>query len=217
MLKKTLIDNVTPVSITSSTDATPIVITATAHGFNTGDRAYIYGHTTNVAANGIYKVTKVTANTFSLQGEFSGSDVAGSGAGAGGATGFCMKAPLALNAEKFDTFVLQIDTSGSATATVKAAISQGRGGLVVTPRYDFPNFGATVSNSNPYTFAGLVDLDTQSGIIAGSTGVSAAGTDIHKTYEMNISVTKFLTAMVTAWTAGAITVTATLAKTGVDI
>lgn len=67
-----------PVSIVSSTNATPIVVTATAHGLLTGDVATIAGHTTNTAANGTWVVTKLTADTFSI---------AATGNGIGGATG----------------------------------------------------------------------------------------------------------------------------------
>ena len=74
----TLFDSVTPVAITSSTDATPIVVTATAHGLKTGQRVLIYGHTTNIAANGIFVVGAVTANTFGLTDEITGANVAGS-------------------------------------------------------------------------------------------------------------------------------------------
>src|SRR3990167_1153215 len=68
-------------ALVSSTDATPIVVTMTAHGFKTGDTIKISGHTVNVAANGTWVITKVDANSFSLD-----SSV-GSGAGAGGADG----------------------------------------------------------------------------------------------------------------------------------
>ena len=70
--------------ITSSTDATPIVVTSTAHGLSDGTRIRIFGHTTNVAANGSFYVDSTGANTFAL---YSNSGltvpVAGSGAGAG--------------------------------------------------------------------------------------------------------------------------------------
>lgn len=55
-------------SITSATNATPIVITATAHGFNTGDKVYITGVLGNTAANGTWVITRLTADTFSLNG-----------------------------------------------------------------------------------------------------------------------------------------------------
>lgn len=75
------IDN-TSLNISSSTDATPIVITtATDHELATGDSVYITGHTVNTNANGNWTITVVTPTTFSL----TGSTL--TGAGAGGATG----------------------------------------------------------------------------------------------------------------------------------
>src|ERR1035437_8628694 len=91
----TLYSAVTPVAVTSSTDATPIVVTATAHGLVTGDRVLIVGHTTNIAANGIFKVTVVSSSTFNLLDELTGASVAGSGAGSG-SSGLLVKAPPVL-------------------------------------------------------------------------------------------------------------------------
>ena len=54
-------------SITGATNATPIVITSTAHGLITGDRVTIVNVGGNTAANGTWTVTLVSANTFSLQ------------------------------------------------------------------------------------------------------------------------------------------------------
>ncbi|KKL83251.1 hypothetical protein LCGC14_1976640 [marine sediment metagenome] len=70
-------------NIVSSTDATPISIESTGHGFITGDKINISGHETNVAANGTWIITKTDVNNFTLD------DSVGSGAGAGGATGTC--------------------------------------------------------------------------------------------------------------------------------
>ncbi len=77
-----------PVAIVSSTNATPIVVTATAHGLSTGDRVYINGHTTNTNANGNHYVVRLTADTFSLN-TISGSNVVTpvAGNGVGGGTG----------------------------------------------------------------------------------------------------------------------------------
>ncbi len=64
--------------ITSSTDATPIVVTlAAGHGYLVGDSVTIAGHTTNVAANGTFVLSAVSATTVTLTGSV------GSGAGAG--------------------------------------------------------------------------------------------------------------------------------------
>ena len=66
-------------SITSSTNASPIVITLASHGYATGDTVVITGHTTNTNANGTWEIISVTSGTFSLTGS--------TGNGVGGATG----------------------------------------------------------------------------------------------------------------------------------
>lgn len=55
-------------SITGATNASPIVITSAAHGLTTGARVTITGVGGNSAANGTFVITKVTADTFSLDG-----------------------------------------------------------------------------------------------------------------------------------------------------
>jgi len=209
MFKKqeiTLYDAVTPVAIVSSTNATPIVVTATAHGFTTGDRVLIYGHVTNTKANGIYKVTVVTANTFQLQDEITGANIAGNGIG--GATGIVVKAPPVLLVSDFRSLNFQVFTEGTATTTLKVAGSLGKPSTQQSsPRYDYPNIGATVIPANPYTFMQIVDLDTNSPL-DGATGIVVAGTDIAKNYEVNINVTKYITVFPITWSAGKITIKA---------
>ncbi len=68
--------------ITSSTDATPIVVTAVAHDLQTGDGVIIAGHATNDALNASHLVTVTGVDTFSVQ-DLSGANVAGTGGGAG--------------------------------------------------------------------------------------------------------------------------------------
>jgi hypothetical protein len=55
-------------SITSSTNATPIAITCTAHGYSTGDTVVVTNHTVNTNANGTWEITVTGANTFTLDG-----------------------------------------------------------------------------------------------------------------------------------------------------
>lgn len=66
-------------TITSSTNATPIVITRASHGYANGDTVIITGHTTNTNANGTWKVANQATNTYELEGSV--------GNGVGGATG----------------------------------------------------------------------------------------------------------------------------------
>jgi hypothetical protein len=76
------------VNIESSTDATPIVIqTFSAHGFTNGsgnptDTVEIEGHLVNTNANGVWQITVIDATHYALDGS------TGTGAGAGGATGY---------------------------------------------------------------------------------------------------------------------------------
>jgi len=66
-------------NITSSTNATPIVVTLTSHGLTTGDTVVVTGHTTNTNANGTWEVNVLTSSTFELTGSV--------GNGVGGASG----------------------------------------------------------------------------------------------------------------------------------
>lgn len=52
--------------ITGATNATPIAITATAHGLATADVVAIVGVLGNTAANGVWTITVSDANTFTL-------------------------------------------------------------------------------------------------------------------------------------------------------
>ncbi len=72
-----------PVAISSSTNATPIVITTgTNHGYATGDTVLVEGHVTNTNANALWVVTVLTSASFSLNNSV--------GNGVGGATGYCI-------------------------------------------------------------------------------------------------------------------------------
>lgn len=80
-IKAALIDPVTPdvgiKTITGATAATPIVITATAHGFANADLVFIDGVVGNTAANGYWKIANVTANTFELTDPVLGTNATG--------------------------------------------------------------------------------------------------------------------------------------------
>jgi hypothetical protein len=67
-------------TITDATNATPIVVTSTAHGLSSGNVVTITGVGGNTSANGIWSVTVIDADTFSLQNLSDGSDVAGNSA-----------------------------------------------------------------------------------------------------------------------------------------
>ena len=88
------------VSIVSSTNATPIVVTIpTGHGITAGDLVYISGHATNTSANGLRKVSAAGATTITLQDVY-GNSVAGVGVGA--ATGTVRTDLIKLTDEEFE-------------------------------------------------------------------------------------------------------------------
>jgi hypothetical protein len=55
-------------AITGATNASPIVITISSHGYTTGQKVAIQGVGGNTAANGVWTITVVDSNTFSLDG-----------------------------------------------------------------------------------------------------------------------------------------------------
>lgn len=76
----------TAISISSSTNATPIVVTTSSnHGYVTGDVVRVYNHTTNTSANGIWIIEKTSDTTFKLLDD--GTGVSSAGVGIGGASG----------------------------------------------------------------------------------------------------------------------------------
>jgi hypothetical protein len=72
----------TPKVITGATNASPIEITATAHGLSDGARVTIRGVGGNTAANGYFRVTRTGGSTFTLDG--SDGRKSGTFAGTGG-------------------------------------------------------------------------------------------------------------------------------------
>jgi hypothetical protein len=76
-------------AITAASNASPIVVTATAHGFANGDFVYIDEVGGNLAANGLWKVANQAANTFELT-RPDGTNSTGSAAYTSGGYAVCM-------------------------------------------------------------------------------------------------------------------------------
>lgn len=205
----TLFDTVTPQTATSSTDATPIVVTKTAHGYTTGDVVVIVGHTTNVAANGIRRITVLSSSTFSLQDPYTNANIAGSGGGAGSG-GVMMNNAKTVLVDDYRRAELSFVTAGTATLTMKIAGSTGK--LLAdspSPTDDTPNMGGTLTDTNFYNFLSYTDLDAVASglqtVTAGATGFAVAGTDFNKTVAIDVSGLKYLSLIPTAWTQGSVT------------
>lgn len=88
--------------ITSSTNATPIVVTtAVAHGFTTGDLVYVDGITTGTSGNGLWAITAASGSVFSLTDPITGANAVGNGIGSGG---YCVNLGPSTSADFYDDF-----------------------------------------------------------------------------------------------------------------
>ncbi len=88
--------------ITSSTNATPIVVTtAVAHGFTTGDLVYVDGITTGTSGNGLWTIAAASGSVFSLTDPVTGGNVVGNGVGSGG---YCVNYGPSTSADFYDDF-----------------------------------------------------------------------------------------------------------------
>jgi len=88
--------------ITSSTNATPIVVTtAVAHGFTTGDLVYVDGITTGTSGNGLWTIAAASGSVFSLTDPVTGGNAVGNGVGSGG---YCVNLGRSTSADFWDDF-----------------------------------------------------------------------------------------------------------------
>lgn len=136
------------VTITGATNATPIVVTAAAHGLVTGDNISISGITGNTNANGYFRITRLTADTFSLQNYSTGADIAGNGAYGG--------------------------TPVAVTGIVQANEILGGDGTLATPTYGFasaPGYGMRLLSGTTLDF--VVAAGRRLSVGAGSFSVFA--------------------------------------------
>lgn len=89
-------------AITGATNATPIVITATSHGFANADFVYINGVGGNLAANGLFKIANQATNTFELTRYKDGVNVSGSAAYTSG--GYAVNLGPSASGDHYDDF-----------------------------------------------------------------------------------------------------------------
>lgn len=176
-------------AIGSSTDASPIVITITGHGFSTGDKVTVYGHVTNVAANGSWNITKVNDDSFSLD------NSSGSGAGAGGATGVTADFIEPILVKDWRHLVVSIasDGGGTADATIKC---------VGSIKDTVPDFAATRTVNNNFEFIQMIDKQSSGSGLSGDTGVVFSSADDYRIFEVNTNGMNWLGFLPTSGTSG---------------
>lgn len=148
-------------TITSATNATPIVVTTSAnHGCNNGDTVTISGVGGNTAANGTFKVASVTATTFALTDVSTGNNIVGNGAYTSGGT---MSRTITHSSGPTITWGKPITAATNATPIVVTCASHGfSNGTIVTIANVEGNTAANgtfkVASATTNTFA-LTDVD----------------------------------------------------------
>lgn len=110
---------------------------------------------------------------------------------------------VVLDVSDFRNVVLSVATTGSADLTLKIqgglALSDGRG------QYIPPTFSSSASPSNPWDYLQSVNLNNGDDI-DGDTGIVYTGTDSVELLEVNTNVIDYITVVVTAHSAGSVTV-----------
>lgn len=150
-------------NVTAATNASPIVITQTGHGHVTNDYVGISGDTGNTAANGIWKVTVIDANTYSLNGS------TGNGTSAGTRTAVRQTSAIIELASAVTKTVALTIASGTnskpnwtASANVTSSIVTSGGGLYATQSDNWLSLivaaGFTTGKAAYYTLPSALDL-----------------------------------------------------------
>lgn len=89
-------------AVTGATNATPIVVTATSHGFANGDIVLVGAVGGNLAANGVWKIANVAASTMELTDPVSGVNAVGSAAYTSG--GYVVNLGPSASGDNWDDF-----------------------------------------------------------------------------------------------------------------
>lgn len=200
------------------TAATTDLITSAAHGLKNGDMLVLT--TTNTLPAGlststVYWVIEAATNTFKLSATAvdwyttglanptpTAVDITDTGTGTHTFTMHDIGRDI--DVSDFRHCIIAVNTASSANLTLKFVGSIGKSYTQVD-RDTKPDFSASQSNTNSWDYIQVVDLE-DGNAIDGDTGISPAGTDDHRLFEMNINGLKWINAILTAWTAGNVTV-----------
>ena len=204
-------------STATFTAATTDIITSNSHGLVNGDRIMVSSATTlpaGLSASTVYWVIEAATNTFKLSATPVAPYTTGliappvavdiTSAGTGTHTWIEHDIGKNINCRDFRHAIFAVATGSSANLTLKfvGALSDD-----YTTLNDLacPDFSASQSNANMWDYIEVVDL--QSGTaINGDTGISPAGTDDYRLFEMNINGLDWINCILTAWSAGDVSI-----------
>lgn len=108
----------------------------------------------------------------------------------------------ALNVRDYQNIQLSLATAGSANLTVKI---QGSCMATSGDLTNAPDFSVAASATNRWDYIACFDLIDPTTVVPGSTGFSAAGTDICKNILVNVDGIMWINVSVTARSAGNVT------------
>lgn len=175
-------------TVTAATD----LVTSNAHGLSNGDVVQVASGTTlpaGLSANTNYYVFNVTNDTFQLAATYQGAAVDITDTGDGTHT-YYLKGKK-IQVRDFSHIDLSFNTANSANMTFKV---QGSNQADV-------NLNVAQSSTNRWDYIEIIDLE-DGAAIDGDTGVSLAGTDDHRMFEINVNGLEWITVNLTAWAAG---------------
>ena len=177
------------------TAATTDIITSSAHGLVNEDLLQFTTADTLPAGLSLttdYYVRDVTTNTFKVSATKGGPVVDITDTGTGVHT-FHLKGK-AIFTDGFEHLELSLNTFNSANLTIK--FQQSSQELA-------PDFNAAQSPTNDWEYVNIKDGNSDSAV-TGDTGVSVTGTDDDRQFAINKDNVRWVSAIITAWSAGTV-------------
>jgi hypothetical protein len=179
--------------------ATTQLLTSNGHGLQKGDKIFVSSATTlpdGLSASTNYYVINPTTNTFQVSATPNGSAVVLGDAGTGTHT-YNLKGRQIL-VEDYRHIDGALFTSGNANMTVKFQLSFQKD----------VDFAAAASSTNRWEYVQLKGLN---GAITynGDDGIVMSGTDFTKNFEYNTNGAMWISAQITSWSAGKLSLSIT--------
>lgn len=179
---------------TATFDNTTDIITSNAHGLSNGDVVQFTNSggalPTGISALTNYYIINVTTNTFQVAASSGVTSPVNFTTDGTGTNSFNLKGKK-IECEEFAHLVVSVNTANNAALTMKF-----QGSL-----QDDVNFNIAQSPTNRWDYVRVIDLNDGSSI-SGDTGISPAGTDDNRLFEINVNGLRSVTIAITAFTAG---------------
>ncbi len=216
----TIMDRIATLTATFTVANATDTCTSAAHGLKNGDMVVLTTSGTlplGLSTATVYWVMEAATNTFKL----SASPVPLYTTGLGGA-GY-PAVDITADATDTDTFtmhdignnilvqeyrhcIVSVHGTGSTNLDIGFAGSLGKS----TTSYAAPDFSATSSNTNSWGWLDIVSLHNNTSIDGSAASINMAGSAVNLMYEVNTNGMRWLNAIMSGWSVGAVTIVARL-------